>query len=74
MWLRSPSSWWVRASSAAYPAPGGRSPQARSSYSGGQVPGKPPGFMLYAGGLRSYSRLLEDGAAGGYAGVALRKD
>jgi cation diffusion facilitator CzcD-associated flavoprotein CzcO len=43
-------------------------PRARSYYMGDEVPGKPRGFMLYAGGLRGYRRILSECAADGYRG------
>jgi cyclohexanone monooxygenase len=49
-------------------------PKAKSYYNGDEVPGKPRVFVLYAGGLRNYRQLLEDCAAAGWSGFALRKD
>ncbi len=45
-------------------------PKARSYYMGDEVPGKPRGFMLYSGGLRSYRTILTECAADGYRGFA----
>lgn len=43
-----------------------------SYYVGPQAPGRPPVFMPYSGGVRGYRRILEDVAAKGYEGFALR--
>jgi cyclohexanone monooxygenase len=48
-------------------------PLARSYYMGDEVPGKPRVFMMYAGGLRNYRRILVDTAADGYTGFELRR-
>ncbi len=47
-------------------------PLANSWYMGANVPGKPRGFMFYAGGLHRYRERCEDVASTGYAGFALR--
>jgi cyclohexanone monooxygenase len=44
-----------------------------SFYNGAEVPGKPRVFMPYSGGVRRYRRILEQCAADGYSGFALRK-
>jgi cyclohexanone monooxygenase len=49
-------------------------PKARSYYMGDEVPGKPRVFMLYAGGLREYRRLLSQCAEDGYPGFEFGKD
>ena len=46
--------------------------KTKSYYIGPETPGKPPVFMPYSGGVRGYRRILEDVAAKGYAGFALR--
>lgn len=46
-------------------------PLARSYYMGDEIPGKPRVFMMYAGGLRNYRRILEETAAGDYTGFEL---
>ena len=43
-------------------------PRARSYYMGDEIPGKPRGFMLYAGGLRNYRAVLAEVAGDGYRG------
>jgi cation diffusion facilitator CzcD-associated flavoprotein CzcO len=48
-------------------------PLARSYYMGDEVPGKPRVFMMYAGGLRNYRRILVDAAANGYPGFELTR-
>lgn len=48
-------------------------PLARSYYMGDEVPGKPRVFMMYAGGLRNYRRILEECAANDYAGFAFTR-
>ncbi|UWQ21798.1 NAD(P)/FAD-dependent oxidoreductase [Jannaschia sp. W003] len=45
---------------------------ADSFYNGGEMAGKPRVFMPYSGGIRAYRRILEETAAGGYEGFALR--
>lgn len=49
-------------------------PLARSYYMGDEVPGKPRVFMMYAGGLRNYRRILVDTARDDYAGFELTRD
>lgn len=44
----------------------------KSYYIGPESPGKAPVFMPYSGGVRGYRRILEDVAAKGYEGFALR--
>lgn len=46
---------------------------AQSFYNGGEIEGKPKVFMPYSGGVRHYRRLLEQCAADGYSGFALRQ-
>ena len=36
---------------------------------GDEIPGKPRGFMLYAGGLRNYRAVLAEVAGDGYRGL-----
>lgn len=45
---------------------------ANSFYNGGEIAGKPRVFMPYSGGVRAYRRLMEESAAAGYSGFALR--
>lgn len=49
-------------------------PKARSYYMGDEIPGKPRVFMMYAGGLRNYAKLLRTCAENGYAGFTLIKE
>ncbi len=44
-----------------------------SYYNGAEVAGKPRVFMPYSGGIRGYRRILNDCAAQGYSGFALRE-
>jgi len=46
-------------------------PQARSWYSGANVPGKPEQFMMYIGGFANFGRILERVARDGYRGYVL---
>ena len=46
---------------------------ANSFFNGGEVAGEPRVFIPYSGGIRAYRRLLEEEAAAGYAGFALRR-
>jgi cation diffusion facilitator CzcD-associated flavoprotein CzcO len=48
-------------------------PRARSYYMGDDIPGKPRGFMLYAGGLREYRRVLAKCVADRYSGFEFGK-
>jgi cation diffusion facilitator CzcD-associated flavoprotein CzcO len=48
-------------------------PLARSYYMGDEIPGKPRVFMMYAGGLRNYRRILIDTAADDYTGFELTR-
>jgi cation diffusion facilitator CzcD-associated flavoprotein CzcO len=48
-------------------------PLARSYYMGDEVPGKPRVFMMYAGGLRNYRRILTDTATNDYAGFGFTR-
>ncbi len=43
-----------------------------SYYNGAEVAGKPRVFMPYSGGVRGYRRILQQCAAEGYSGFALR--
>ncbi|NLU67771.1 NAD(P)/FAD-dependent oxidoreductase [Streptomyces sp. HNM0574] len=43
-------------------------PRARSWYTGSNIPGKPHGFMPYAGGVTPYREKCDEVAARGYAG------
>ena len=42
-----------------------------SSYTGANVPGKPPVFILYVGGFHRYGRICDEVAAKGYEGFVL---
>jgi cation diffusion facilitator CzcD-associated flavoprotein CzcO len=44
-----------------------------SYYNGAEIAGKPRVFMPYSGGIRGYRRILNDCAADGYSGFALRE-
>jgi cation diffusion facilitator CzcD-associated flavoprotein CzcO len=48
-------------------------PLARSYYMGDEVPGKPRVFMMYAGGLRNYRRILIETATDDYAGFGFTR-
>ncbi|MGZ3265365.1 MAG: hypothetical protein ACXWI4_06760 [Croceibacterium sp.] len=46
-------------------------PQARSWYTGANVPGKPRVFMAYIGGVPGYRRICDAIARDGYPGFAI---